>query len=172
MGDVVPDRPTDAKGRAKKVKVESPVKKYAAGKAFMWFRVMVLTPLGLGRRKWEPCESTTENREADSRVHRYSRMVGFANVTQEDIDKDKEATAALKALREGKKGTDAHQDRVRRQAFFERSVLEYHPETSYAKFLTRIEARVGSDTAREAAFERLEENMFDEKLDFEVRAQT
>ena len=133
----------------------------------MLFRILVLTGAGLAaamenggvlsgaalaaalaagqvQQRWERSgedgkDGTQSGRVSDSRVHRYAREVGFRRPNQRAIDADPRSAAVYEQLRHDPKKRRSHARRVDQWSIFERYVLVYHPDRSYAQFLRDCE---------------------------------
>ena len=100
----------------------------AVGQVFMLFRLFVV---GAGYRT---CAGNVAGHVADSRVHRFERVVGFKRDEQDDIDADSEAARLHDLLRAGGVDSEKHQAHATNHAYLERYVLERHSSSEYAKW--------------------------------------
>ena len=90
--------------------------------------------------EWKACQPTDVFHQPDSRVHRYDREIGFKSSDEEAamIQADARLAAAERRSRKRSK-QDSHAQVVRRWAWFERYLLEFHPEDSYTIYLRSLE---------------------------------
>ena len=158
-----PESDDDGDDMEKETDGLAPKKKVSFGAQFMLFRVLMLmgVPVDFARgagnvsklvsaaaqggAKWARCG--TDGRAGllhkhhfpDSRVHRYSREVGFLRANQSEIDSDPRSSQVYAGLRGAVKQIKSHNQRVQNQAYFERYCLAYHPRRPYCIFLQTCE---------------------------------
>ena len=94
---------------------------------------------------WEPCGPNDEGHTADSGVHRFDRVVGFALDAAEQrlLATDALAARAARIARLGLRRT-SHGETVYRWSLFERFILKFHPESEYADYI-RMLRRLSAD---------------------------
>jgi hypothetical protein len=127
-------------GKEKKKAVQKP----APGREFMLFRVWSAILCC-----FSTCNGTTAGHVADAAVHRYHRIVGYANKEQAELDRDPKAAAAQEELRAGgAAGQERHQQQVFFQSLFERFVQAYHPTSAYCAFLRSSTAKAVKPTGK------------------------
>ena len=76
---------------------------------------------------WVTCDSKTASRVADSRVHRYDRVVGFreSEETEAAMARDVDVFDSYEKMRTNiNKGMKSHSQRVVKQAMLERWVMK------------------------------------------------
>lgn len=90
---------------------------------------------------WVICNSTDQGHEPDSGVHRFDRVHGYA-IGQDEAELVQRNAAAAEAERASRRRNkqSSHQQIVQRFSFFERYMLEFHPEEPYTVWLRSIRA--------------------------------
>ena len=128
---------------------ERTVRGYGIGKENMLFRRLMVEDGEPAR--WAIAESTDPDHKADSRVHRYDRVIGFrpSQEDQAEIDSTNAVKKAWEQRRQEAVKHKSHHRRVELQAMFERWCLARASDSPYTAWLKSLQTAVEEEGAEE-----------------------
>ena len=114
---------------------------YAVGQEFMLHRRLVSVHEQSSEMRWKTCHGTDDGHAADSRVHRYDRVIGFKPSEEDaaEIAATESVRQAWERRRQEAVKFKSHHRRVELQAVFERWCLARAATSPYCGYLRGLE---------------------------------